>query len=307
MGVTSFCVLRDRAVVRVAGADAHHFLQSLVTSDLDVVRPAEPGTQGRAAFAALLTPQGKILFDFLVAAEPGGGFLVDIAAASVAAFVKRLAMYRLRAKVDIAALGDDMAVVAAWGGAPPQEGVVFADPRLADLGFRALVAPDRVPALAAAGAEDVGEEAYHAHRIALGVPEGGRDFAFGDVFPHDVDMDCLSGVDFTKGCYVGQEVVSRMEHRGTARRRFVRVAATGIVVDALPPAGTEISAAGRSIGILGSSAGPRGLALVRLDRAAEVMAAGEPILAGETVVALTLPAFARFEWPPVASASAGEG
>lgn len=305
MGVTSFCVLRDRAVVRVAGADAHHFLQSLVTSDLDVVRPAEPGTPGRAAFAALLTPQGKILFDFLVAAEPGGGLLVDIAAASVAAFVKRLAMYRLRAKVEIAALGDGMAVVAAWGGPPRGEGVVFADPRLADLGFRALVAPERLPALIASGAEEVGEDAYHAHRIALGVPEGGRDFAFGDVFPHDVDMDCLSGVDFAKGCYVGQEVVSRMQHRGTARRRFVQAAAAGAA--SLPPAGTEISAAGRSIGTLGSSAGPRGLALVRLDRAAEAMAAGEPILAGDAAVALALPAFARFEWPPVASASAGEG
>lgn len=305
MGVTSFCVLRDRAVVRVAGADSHHFLQSLVTSDLDVVRPAGPDGPGQGAFAALLTPQGKILFDFLGAAAPGEGFLVDIAAASVAAFVKRLAMYRLRAKVEIAALGDGMAVVAAWGGPPPEEGAVFADPRLADLGFRALVAPERLTAWVAAGAVETDEAAYHAHRIALGVPEGGRDFAFGDVFPHDVDMDCLSGVDFAKGCYVGQEVVSRMQHRGTARRRFVQAAAADAAT--LPPAGTEMSAAGRSIGTLGSSAGPRALALVRLDRAAEAMAAGEPVLAGETPVALTLPAFARFEWPGAASASAGEG
>ncbi|MEZ5841772.1 MAG: hypothetical protein R3D02_15565 [Hyphomicrobiales bacterium] len=125
------------------------------------------------------------------------------------------------------------------------------------------------------------------------MPEARRDFDYGDVFPHDVDMDCLNGLDFKKGCYVGQEVVSRMQHRGTARRQVVLAEGAA----ALPTAGTEIIASGKPVGSLGSSAGTKGLALVRLDRAKAAIDAGEAMIADGVEVRLSLPAFATFTWP----------
>ena len=117
---------------------------------------------------------------------------------------------------------------------------------------------------------------YEAHRIALGVPRGGLDFIYGDAFPHEADMDQLDGVDFDKGCYVGQEVVSRMEHRGTARNRIVPVAADGFA----PDAGVPVMAGDKQVGMMGSAAGGRGLAMLRLDRVADALAAGTPLIAG---------------------------
>ncbi len=178
------------------------------------------------------------------------------------------------------------------GAAKPRrciDGVAAPDPRLEALGYRAIVPPgaDMAPDF-----EESTQAAYDAHRIALGVPEGGIDFAFGDAFPHDADMDDLAGVDFAKGCFVGQEVVSRMKHRGTARRRIV----IGHGSD-LPPAGTPVTAGGKPIGTLASSSGGTGLVLVRLDRAKEAMDAGAPILAGESTLSLSIPAWAEFGWP----------
>src|SRR5206468_8700608 len=126
-------------------------------------------------------------------------------------------LYPWRAEVAVGDLTAGRSVVAAWGGERPViDGIVSPDPRLAELGYRAIVAKGTA---APPDHDDAGEAAYDTHRIALGIPEGGIDFAFGEAFPHDADMDQLGGVDFDKGCYVGQEVVSRMQHRGTARRR----------------------------------------------------------------------------------------
>lgn len=292
--MASFCILSDRAALAVGGPEAAHFLQALVTADLT---PAIAGQA--AAFAALLTPQGKILFDFLVL-PAADGFVLDCAAGEAAALLKRLTLYRLRARVTLAAL-PEVRAVAVWGAALPPLPGLYADPRLAALGGRAMVPAAGgafTAALEAAGFAPAGEAAYHAHRVGLGVPEGGHDFAFGTVFPHDVDMDCLAGVAFDKGCYVGQEVVARMEHRGTARRRTVLAEGEG----ALPAAGTEIVAGDRAIGTLGSVAGRHGLAMVRTDRAGEAMAAGVPLTAGGIALRLALPSFARFGWPAAQSA-----
>jgi folate-binding protein YgfZ len=136
----------------------------------------------------------------------------------------------------------------------------------------------------------VSERNYHAFRIGLGVPEGGKDYAFGDAFPHEALFDQLHGVDFAKGCFVGQEVVSRMEHRGTARKRVVPVEGAG----PLPAPGTSIEAAGAAIGTLGSVAGRSGLALIRLDRAEDALARGESLAAGGVAIAIRRPDFARF-------------
>jgi tRNA-modifying protein YgfZ len=154
------------------------------------------------------------------------------------------------------------------------------------------------PHLAAATAAELGAELvepgeYEAHRIALGLPRGGLDFAYGDAFPHEADMDQLGGVDFTKGCYVGQEVVSRIEHRGIARTRAVPVAYDGPA----PETGVAVTAGGHTLGTMGSAAGGHGIALLRLDRVADALARGEPLLAGERPIRLVKPDWARFAFP----------
>lgn len=277
--------LPRRAVVAVGGQEAEKFLDGLVTNDMAAV-PA-----GGAAYGGLLTPQGKILFDFLVFRE-GERFLVDLARDAVEDFTKRLGFYRLRAKVEIADLSTTHRVAAAWGAADPPkvDGIVSADPRLKALGFRMIVPVDGL--LDAQDYAPASQADYDDHRIALGIPEGGMDFAYGEVFPHDVDMDQLAGIAFDKGCYVGQEVVSRMEHRGTARRRIVHVRAASPI----PPAGAEIEAGGKPVGAITGSAGNAGLALVRLDRAKDAFDAGVPLLSRGMPVEIEIPAWARFQW-----------
>ena len=154
------------------------------------------------------------------------------------------------------------------------------------------------PHLAKEAAADLGAElmeaaAYEAHRIAQGVPRGGVDFIYGDAFPHETDMDQLAGVDFDKGCYIGQEVVSRMEHRGTARNRIVPIAAEGFV----PDAGLPVMAGEKQVGVTGSHAGNRGLAMLRLDRVADARAAGLPLVAGGVTITPEKPDWATFAWP----------
>ena len=280
--------LADRGVVRVSGEDAKAFLDGLVTCDLDRVSPAQP------RFGALLTPQGKILFDFILFQAPpdiGGGYYLDALKVHAPDLAKRLGFYKLRAKVAIENLSDTLAVIAGWDTPGPAEeaGLVAGDPRLADLGWRAVVAAADAAEFAADPAE-----AYHARRIALGVPEGGRDFLFGDAFPHEALMDQLQGVDFDKGCYVGQEVVSRMQHRGTARTRIVPALYEGGFA---AEAGVEVTAGEKTLGKTGTGAEGRGLLMIRLDRAADAMSAGETIRAGGIPVTLEKPAWIGFPVP----------
>jgi folate-binding protein YgfZ len=291
-------LLPDRGVVKVAGDDARKFLNGLVTSDIDKVAP------GQASFAALLTPQGKIIVDFLLAQAPpadGGGFFLDCPRALAQALVQRLNFYKLRAKVIVEDLSETLGVLAIWGGgASTDYGLCYSDPRLPDLGLRCMLPPH----LAQDAAADIGAQlqepaAYEAHRIALGVPRGGLDFIYGDAFPHETDMDQLGGVDFDKGCFVGQEVVSRIEHRGTARTRVIPVAFDGFA----PEAGTPVSAGEKALGTLGSTAQGRGLALLRLDRTADALAAGEPLIAGGVEMRPVKPVWARFAWPGEAKAA----
>jgi folate-binding protein YgfZ len=283
--------LSDRTVIRLSGADAGSFLQGLITNDIG---EAGPGT---AIHAGLLSPQGKILFDFFVLSD-GDGYLLEVASAQADALRQRLGFYRLRAAVTIEA-EPSLKVAASWGEAAlaslPAEARGFRDPRLASMGARFLVPRDVDPA--ELGCELATQADYHAHRIAQGVPEGGRDYAFGDAFPHEAMFDQLNGVDFQKGCFVGQEVVSRMQHRGTARKRIVGVVGEG----ALPPSGAEIFAGTMPIGTLGSVNGNAGLALIRLDRAEEAKAQGVALRAGDVPVSLRIPPWARLQTPAAAA------
>lgn len=276
-------VLTDRGAIRVAGEDAPHFLHNLVTSSVEDLAP------GTAAYAGLLTPQGKIISDFFVL-KTADGYLLDVPAARLEELKKRLTLYKLRAKVTISA--EDLAVAAVWGG--PGFASTFEDPRLPALGQRAFIPKSETSSrLKAEGLEVKPEEDFHAHRIALGIPEGGRDFAFDDAFPHEADMDQLGGVDFRKGCYIGQEVVSRTQHRATARTRVVPVNLSGT---ASP--GTEITAGDKTIGTLGSVSGARALATIRIDRADDALEAGQAFKAGDAVVTFdNKPGWARFRFP----------
>jgi folate-binding protein YgfZ len=284
MTSAKIALLPDRGVISVTGPDAEKLLQGVVTNDMDLL-----GSQP-AIHAGLLTPQGKILFDFLVM-KADGGFLLDVARDKAADLVKRLSLYKLRANVEIRDASSELVVFAMWGGNPTSNTRPdVTDPRLAELGIRFIALADAVKDHeAASNGESVPPADYHAHRISLGVPEGGKDYAFGDAFPHEALFDQLHGVSFDKGCYVGQEVVSRMEHRGTARKRVVPVVAEA----PLPAMGTEITAGDQLIGTLGSSAGNRGLALLRLDRAAEMQTKGADLMAGPVKVNIELPPWAK--------------
>jgi len=285
-------LLPERGVVKVAGDDARRFLNGLATNDIGKVSPGKP------RFAALLTPQGKIIVDFVVAeapAEDGGGFFLDCPRALALDLVAKLNFYKLRAKVLCEDLSEVLGVMAVWNGSGDSEyGLCYPDPRLPALGMRVML-PPHLAAEAAAdlGAELVDAAAYEAYRITLGVPRGGEDFAYGDTFPHEADMDQLNGVDFDKGCYVGQEVVSRVEHRASARSRLVPIAYDEFA----PASGAPIVAGEKEVGTLRSAAKGRGLAMVRLDRVADALAAGTPLSCGNIPLQLVKPDWARFAWP----------
>src|SRR5689334_8020425 len=285
-------LLPDRGVVKVAGDDARRFLNGLVTSDtLNLAA-------GEARFAALLTPQGKIIADFIIAEAPaadGGGFFLDCPRALAPSLVEKLNFYKLRAKVICEDLSEVLGVMAVWDGVAGSEyGLSYADPRLAALGSRIML-PPHLAAEAAAdlGATLTGPDTYETHRIALGVPRGGVDFPYGDTFPHEADMDQLNGVDFDKGCYVGQEVVSRVEHRASARSRVVPIAYDEFA----PSSGLPITANGKQVGLLGSTAKGRGLALLRLDRIEDAVTSGTTLEAGGITIRAVKPDWANFDWP----------
>lgn len=285
-------LLSDRGVVKVVGDGARNFLHGLVTTDVLNLKP------GEARFCALLTPQGKIIADFMTVEAPtqdGGGFFLDTPRSLVAALVAKLNMYKLRAKVIVEDLSEALGMLAAWDGqGTTKYGLCYPDPRLPELGIRVMLPPHlATAAIAELGASAVDASEYETFRIALGVPRGGVDFGYGDAFPHETEMDQLGGVDFNKGCYVGQEVVSRMEHRGTARTRAVPVRYDGPA----PEAGAAIVAGDRQIGTMGSSAGGRGVALLRLDRVADAMSRGETLIGGGVPLHIVKPNWARFRFP----------
>jgi folate-binding protein YgfZ len=259
----------SRAVFRFSGPEAQKLLFDVVTGRL----LAEPGP---AVWWALLSPQGKVQAEGL-SGWADDAFWLDVDQSVADAFLKKMKLYRLRAKVEI----DDLRATHSvgwtfdgWTGA----GIAHADPR--GLGER-VIAPntqtaDWLP-------ED---EAFDRHRIAAGIPEQGRDFGMDENFAHDIGLDLLDGIDFVKGCYIGQEVVSRMKHRGTARRRPVIVSG----VDAA--AGTPVMAGGRDAGPIGQVVGGKAVAIIRLDRVTDVAA----VTVGGKPVTLELPGWATYQF-----------
>ena len=252
--MTAAALATDRALLRISGPDARDFLQGLVSND---VHRLDAGP----LYAALLSPQGKYLFDFILAAD-GADVLLEVAADRSAALAARLGLYKLRAKVAIAA---DARSVVTGTGAPPPGG--FADPRDPGLGWRAYVAD---PAGLLAGAEPLPPEAQAALRVAHGVPEAGVELRPDESYILEMGFERLNGVDFRKGCYVGQEVTARMKHKTELRKGLVRVRVEGEA----PPPGTPILSDGAPAGTLYTTADGRGLAYLRFDRASGALTAG---------------------------------
>lgn len=276
--------LSDRTFIRVSGTGATEFLQNLITTDVEGL------AQNEARPGALLTPQGKILFDFLIS-RADDGYLLETSADQQDALLRRLTMYKLRAPVDLQA-EDVTGVSLFW-----DEDALVGSAR--DVRFaKAGLSLHRLPGNSAAG----DGSAYDALRVAHGIATSGTDYALQDAFPHDVLMDVNDGVSFKKGCFVGQEVVSRMKHRGTARRRVALVSAES----ALPASGTDIVAGGKPMGTLGTVSGNRGLAIIRIDRAADAMASGSAITVGGVPVSVALPEWTGLSFPSADPAASAE-
>jgi folate-binding protein YgfZ len=285
-------LLPDRGVVKVAGEPARGFLNGLLTTDIASMTPDTP------RYAGLLTPQGKLIADFIVVqarVEDGGDFFLDCPRALAGTLVDKLNFYKLRTKVMIEDLSETLGVMAVWDGTGDTEyGLLYSDPRVQALGMRLMLPPHLADEAAVdLGATRVEASEYESHRITLGVPRGGLDFIYGETFPHDADLDQLNGVDFKKGCFVGQEVVSRVEHRGTARNRIVPI----VFEDFAAEAGSPVLAGGKIVGTMGSSSGRNGLAMLRLDRVEEALAAGLTLTAGGIPIRLRESSFARFKLP----------
>lgn len=277
--------LPDRSLIDIGGADAGDFLHGIITTDVEGLPEAE------ARPGALLTPQGKILFDFLIW-RTTDGFAIECDASQREALIRRLTMYKLRAAVTLAA--GEAGVTVNWGEtAISASGVV--DGAFGKAGILLKRQPGGTLSDDVSG--DEGTSAYDALRIDAGLAVSGRDYALQDAFPHDVLLDLDGGLSFRKGCYVGQEVVSRMQHRGTARRRVAQVTAEM----PLPASGTELLAGGKPVGSLGTVCGSRALAIVRIDRVGDALAQGIPVLAGDVTVNLALPAWTGLVFPTGAS------
>jgi folate-binding protein YgfZ len=241
----------NRHVLAIRGPDAESFLQGLVTND---VRKLSAGP----VYAALLTPQGKYLADFLLLRQ-GDAILLDLPATLGADVARRLALYRLRAQVTIAEAG-----LSVWRGTGPAPAGAVADPRHPALGWRVYAAaPPALPP----GADPAPD--WDAIRVAQCIPEAGVELVPGESYILEAGFERLNGVDFRKGCYVGQEVTARMKHKTDLRKGLVTVELDG---HAAP--GTPIEAAGKPAGTLYTSAGGRGIAWLRFDRADSAMTAG---------------------------------
>jgi len=265
MANISKTMLTDRAILSVSGPDSREFLQGLISNDIEKVSPT------KAIYAAFLTPQGKYLFDFFIS-QVGDELLIDCERARSADFMKRLRLYRLRAKVEVADRSEAFNVIALWGenaaascdlapetGAamPLTDGVIYVDPRLPDAGLRTVISGDN-PGI---DADDVDITAYDEHRLVLGLPDSSRDLVVDKSILLESGLDDLNGIDWDKGCYMGQEVTARSKYRGLVKKRLVPVNFEG---DA-PEPGSSIMSGDKNAGEMRSSTNGKGLALMRLE------------------------------------------
>jgi tRNA-modifying protein YgfZ len=297
MPAAGYVLLADRGVLALRGGDARSFLQGLASNDVARIR------EDQAGYSALLTPQGKFLFDFFIMQE-AAQLLLETEQARLDSLLRRLLMYRLRSKVDLddvstrfavaALIGDEVAGLLDLPQSPGaarvlEQGVAFIDPRLPRLGARALLPKDTAAALLAElGFEELDRAAYERLRLTLGVPDGSRDLVIEKSTLLESGFEELNGVDFAKGCFVGQELTARMKYRGLVRKRLMPVTFAGPP----PPPGTIIRLEGRDAGEMRSGIDGQGLALLRLEQVEEAKTGGAPLMAGATEILPQPPAWA---------------
>lgn len=265
------CLLPDRAVLQIGGSEAQDFLQNLLSNNLDLISPEQ------AIYTLLLTPQGKLQFDFFLM-EHEGTYLVDCDREAAPQLLRRLTFYKLRADVTLTELSQDWAVGVVFGGTSTSPGgaasdfhggIQFHDPRLAALGTRFLVPAGKAnSAMAETGASPSEPQDYDNYRLSLGIP-GAKDLISEKTFPLEANLDLLNAIDYQKGCFVGQEVTSRTHRQGKVRKRILRVTCA----TTLPSSGSPIMTGERQVGTLLSSSGEQGLALLRLDRLDQLLEA----------------------------------
>ena len=277
--------LDDRGSIRLSGPDARAFLQGLISNDMELLRPES------ALYAALLTPQGKYLFDFLLY-DRGDHLLLDAERARLPDLIRRLTLYRLRAQVTLEDVSAELAVLAIFDRQPVAAAGIpgaVVDPRLPELGLRIALPRQEVAGLVAAHALQPVEPAqYDRLRLELGVPDGSRDLVVDRSLLLESGFEELHGVSFTKGCFVGQELTARTKHRGLIKRRLLPVRVDG----PLPAPGTPVTRGGKDAGEVRSGAGDLALALLRLDQ----LATDEPLRAGDAVLTPAPPS-----WLPAAA------
>ena len=290
MSASQFSLLPHRSVIAVSGPDRVEFLQGLISNDTTKVAP------GRAIWAALLTPQGRFLNDMFVADAGDGTLLLETERERAAALAKKLSLYRLRSKVTVEDRGEKLEVAVAYGPdaattLPIDDAIAFVDPRLPDLGIR-VIAPTGTAAtlLQARGFSAAPLQSYDELRVSLGVPDGSRDLVVEKALLLENGFDELNGVDWQKGCYMGQELTARTKYRALIRKRLFPVRIEG----ALPAPGTSIFKDGQEVGELRSGSGNRALAMLRLD----AVQAGQKLTAGEAGVLPEIPAWMRLPATP---------
>jgi folate-binding protein YgfZ len=287
-GQKSFVTLDDRGFLAVAGPDARSFLQGVITNDVNKAQP------GQAIYAALLTPQGRYLHDFFIV-ELDGVLFLDVAKSRLEDLRARLLKYRLRAKVEvddvsklfrtIALLGDgphdSQALHGFEGrGGPFSGGFCYVDPRYAGIGARAMLPASGVEALANAGFEGSDRMAYENLRLYFGMPEGLVDLVQEKTLPMEANFDLFNGIDWQKGCYVGQELTARMHYRALLKKRLLPVEIEGDV----PEIGTPVTYNGQDAGEMRTGMGDQGIALLRLEMVLAAVKDEKPLMAGESKI-----------------------
>lgn len=275
-------LLSDRSVLSVSGEDATTFLNSLTTCAVERISP------GSAGYGALLTPQGKIAVDFILYRISEDHYILDVDETVFPNFEKRLSMYRLRSKVVLKDLSEQYRVFAGWDEEPLCPALASTvDPRLRELGWRAVsekkTYSDLVPATE-----------FHKHRIQLGIPEGGKEFLFLETYPHEALMDQFNSLDFKKGCYIGQEVVSRIHHRGQIRSRILPVRFDERMT--FYP-GSDVKAGEKVIGKTTGGREGYGFAVIRLELAGQALKDGLELKVGEYPLTLAKYPWMRFSLP----------
>lgn len=287
-GQKSFVALEDRGVLAVAGPDARAFLQGVITNDVEKARP------GQAIYAALLSPQGRYLFDFFIV-ELDGVLFLDVAKSRLEPLRERLLKYRLRAKVEIDDVSKLFRIVALLGdgthdsealrgyegrGGPFAAGFCYVDPRYAGIGARALLPLSGVEGLENAGFGSNDRMGYETLRLHFGIPEGTVDLVAEKSLPLEANLDLLNAIDWQKGCYVGQELTARMRYRALLKKRLLPVEIEGDV----PAIGTAVTYDGAEAGEMRTGMGDQGIALLRLDAVVAAVKAERPLLAGDAKI-----------------------